>query len=581
MLKRLFREVKQYKTLSLLCMLATLGAVFFEILIPFMMSRIIDRGIAGANLQEVIKYGIIMVLLAIAALICGLISGTLGAMAATGFAANLRNSIYQKIQDFSFSNIDKYSTAGLITRLTTDVTNVQNSYLAIMRIFLRTPAMVIFATIMTIIMSPSLSWIFIAAILFLSFVLIFLMRRAFRIFTQVYAKYDELNKSIQENISGIRVVRAYVQEGQEIGKFKKATESLFKMFTNAENKVVLINPLMYFMIYSCMLLLSWFGARMIVVGDLSTGTLTSLFSYTFNILISLLILSFVAIMIMISEASAKRIYEVLEEKSDLLSAKNPLMEVDDASIEFDNVCFSYTREYKKYVLCDINLKFHQGETIGIIGGTGSGKSALVSLIPRLYDVSCGELRIGGRDIRKYDLKVLRDAVGMVLQKNELFSGTVLDNLRWGNENAGIEECKHACRLACADEFIEKLPNTYEARIERGGSNLSGGQRQRLCIARALLKKPKIIIFDDSTSAVDTETDAKIRKNLEETLPNTTKIIIAQRISSVRGADKILVLEDGKINGFDSHENLLKNNKIYAEVFRAQSETGGDFDRLEE
>lgn len=581
MLKRLFQEIKEYKKTSLICIFATLGAVFFEILIPFLMSRIIDRGIGEGNIANLLRYGALMLLASAAALGCGLVSGTFGARAASGFAANLRSSMYRKIQSFSFANIDRFSSAGLITRLTTDVSNVQTSYQLMIRLFLRAPSMIIFAGLMSVLISPSLSLIFLFAILFLGMVLIFLMKRALRIFTQVYEKYDELNKRVQENIGGIRVVKAYVQEDEEIRKFKTSTESIFKMFTDAENKMVLIHPLMYFMTYVCTLLLSWFGAKLIVGGRLSTGQLAGLFSYTFNILISLLILSFVAVSMIISGASARRICEVLEEEAKLSSLSNPVRSVKSGEIEFKEVSFSYAKESRKPVLSDISFKIKEGETIGILGGTGSGKSSLVSLIPRLYEVSSGELIVGGIDVRKYELAALRDAVSMVLQKNELFSGSVLDNLRWGDANASLEDCKEACRLACAKEFIEKLPDAYESRIERGGSNLSGGQKQRLCIARALLKKPKIIIFDDSTSAVDTQTDAKIRENLKHAMKNTTKIMIAQRISSIQDADRILVLKEGRISGFDTHENLLAGNRIYAEVYAAQKESGGDFDKAKD
>lgn len=581
MLKRLFQEIGEYKRPSLVCIFATLGAVFFEILIPFLMSRIIDRGIGAGNIANLVRYGALMVLAAAAALCCGLVSGTFGARAASGFAANLRKSMYRRIQGFSFSNIDRFSSAGLITRLTTDVSNVQNAYQLMIRLFLRAPTMIVFAGLMSMLISPSLSLIFLFAILFLGIVLIFLMRRAIRIFTQVYKNYDELNKRVQENIGGIRVVKAYVQEEAEIAKFQASTDSIFKMFTDAENKMVLISPLMYFMTYVCTLLLSWFGAKLIVGGSLSTGQLAGLFSYTFNILISLLILSFVAVSLLISEAGARRICEILEAEPDISSPSDPVQSVRSGEIEFREVCFSYVKESRRHVLKDISLKIEEGQTIGILGGTGSGKSSLVSLIARLYEVSSGELRVGGIDVRKYDLAALRDAVSMVLQKNELFSGTVLDNLRWGDEKATLEACREACRLACANEFIERLPDAYESRIERGGSNLSGGQRQRLCIARALLKKPKIIIFDDSTSAVDTQTDAKIRENLKNAMKDTTKIIIAQRISSIQDADRILVMDEGRISGFDTHENLLSGNRIYAEVYAAQNESGGDFDKVKD
>ncbi len=580
-LKRLFNEIKQYKIPSIITISCTFGAVFFEILIPYVISMIIDKGVEQGNISNIMKYGIIMLALAFAGLACGIGSGFFGAKASCGFAANLRQSMYENIQRFSFANIDKYSTPGLITRLTTDVTNVQNAYLMCIRLLLRAPAMIFFAMTMTIVISPSLSLIFLAAIIILGVILFLLMRAAMKSFTVVFDKYDDLNESIQENVRNIRVVKAFVQEGQEKSKFNKAAWTLYKLFVKAEQEIVIVTPLLYFMIYSCILLLSWFGAKMIVGGSLTTGQLTSLFSYTMNIMISLMILSFTAVMVIISEASALRIVEVLEEKSDIVSGEAALKNIADGSIEFKDVCFSYSRESKKPVLEDINLNIASGQSIGILGGTGSSKSSLISLVSRLYDVSSGEVRVGGVNVKEYDIEALRNGVSVVLQKNELFSGTVLENLRWGNENAGLEECQRACRIACADEFIEKLAEGYNTHVERGGANFSGGQKQRLCIARALLKNPKILILDDSTSAVDTATDAKIKKAFKTELPEVTKIIISQRISSIKEADSIIVMEDGKINAVGTHEELVKTNEIYSGVYAAQNESGGDFDRMED
>lgn len=580
MFTTLIKYIKQYKKDSLLTILFTVGEVVFETFIPISMALMIDKGISKGNMQDVYVYGILMTVLCILGLVSGIFSGKYAASASSGFAANLREGMFSHIQEFSFSNIDKFSTAGLVTRLTTDVTNVQNSYQMIIRLLMRAPATLIFCMIMTIVISPSLSLIFIFATLFLGFFMIIMIRTGMKSFTLVFDKYDELNASVQENVRGIRVVKSYVKENYEISKFDRAIGNLYKMFVKAEAGVALSNPLMLFTINISMLAISWFGANFIVAGKLTTGELTSLYTYIMNMMMALMMLAFAFVMVVISEASAKRIHEVLQEKSDIISKEDAIKEVTNGSIIFENVCFSYKKESKKYVLENVNLDIESGQTIGIIGGTGSSKSSLVNLISRLYDVSKGKVKVGNIDVRDYDVDVLRNKVAVVLQKNELFSGTILENLRWGNKNATLEECKRACDIACASEFIEKFPNGYDTYIEQGGSNVSGGQKQRLCIARAILKKPNIIIFDDSTSAVDTATDAKIRKALKEDLSNTTKIIIAQRISSIKEADKIIVMNEGKVDAFDTHENLLRYNEIYQSIAKVQLETAGDFDRKE-
>ena len=580
MFTTLIKYIKQYKKDSLLTILFTVGEVVFETFIPISMALMIDKGISKGNMQAVYVYGILMTVLCILGLVSGIFSGKYAASASSGFAANLREGMFSHIQEFSFSNIDKFSTAGLVTRLTTDVTNVQNSYQMIIRLLMRAPATLIFCMIMTIVISPSLSLIFIFATLFLGFFMIIMIRTGMKSFTLVFDKYDELNASVQENVRGIRVVKSYVKENYEISKFDRAIGNLYKMFVKAEAGVALSNPLMLFTINISMLAISWFGANFIVAGKLTTGELTSLYTYIMNMMMALMMLAFAFVMVVISEASAKRIYEVLEEKSDIISKEDAIKEVTNGSIIFENVCFSYKKESKKYVLENVNLDIESGQTIGIIGGTGSSKSSLVNLISRLYDVSKGKVKVGNIDVRDYDVDILRNKVAVVLQKNELFSGTILENLRWGNKNATLEECKRACDITCANEFIEKFPNGYDTYIEQGGSNVSGGQKQRLCIARAILKKPNIIIFDDSTSAVDTATDAKIRKALKEDLSNTTKSIIAQRISSIKEADKIIVMNEGKVDAFDTHENLLRYNEIYQSIAKVQLETAGDFDRKE-
>ena len=529
-----------------------------------MMTFIIDKGVAINDFNAVIKYGSIMIVLAVLGLICGIAAGIYGANASAGFAKNLREGMFRNIQNFSFSNIDKFSSASLVTRLTTDITNVQNSYQMILRMLMRAPATLIFALIMTVSISKDMSVIFFVAIFFLATALALIIAIAFKLFNQVFEKYDALNANVQENISGIRVVKSYVQENKEISKFDRAITNLYTLFVKAESLVVLNNPLMMLTIYACIIALSWFGAKRIVAGALTTGELTSLFSYIMSILISLMMLSFAFVMITLSEASAKRIAEVLQEESDIKSKENASKEVK-AGIG-------------KPVLSNINIHIASGQTIGIIGGTGSSKTSLVNLIPRLYDATQGKVYVGGKNVKDYDIKSLRDAVSVVLQKNVLFSGSIIDNLRWGNENASLDEIKKACELACADEFIERMSEKYDTWIERGGSNVSGGQKQRLCIARALLKNPEILILDDSTSAVDTATDAKIRRAFKEEIPNTTKIIISQRISSIKEADKIIVMDNGKIVGFDTHEKLLETNEIYRTTANAQSEGNADFDK---
>ena len=578
MLKVLAKYIKEYKLASLLTIVFIIGEVIFELLIPYMMTFIIDKGVAINDFNAVIKYGSIMIVLAVLGLICGIAAGIYGANASAGFAKNLREGMFRNIQNFSFSNIDKFSSASLVTRLTTDITNVQNSYQMILRMLMRAPATLIFALIMTVSISKDMSVIFFIAIFFLATALAIIIAVAFKLFNQVFEKYDALNANVQENISGIRVVKSYVQEDKEISKFDRAITNLYELFVKAESLVVLNNPLMMLTVYACIIALSWFGAKMIVAGALTTGELTSLFSYIMSILISLMMLSFAFVMITLSEASAKRIAEVLQEESDIKSKENASKDVKDGSIDFDDVSFSYKAGIGKPVLSNINIHIASGQTIGIIGGTGSSKTSLVNLIPRLYDATQGKVYVGGKNVKDYDIKSLRDAVSVVLQKNVLFSGSIVDNLRWGNENASLEEIKKACELACADEFIERMPEKYDTWIERGGSNVSGGQKQRLCIARALLKKPKILILDDSTSAVDTATDAKIRKAFKEEIPNTTKIIISQRISSIKEADKIIVMDNGKIVGFDTHEKLLETNEIYRTTANAQSEGNADFDK---
>ena len=578
MFKTLKGYIGQYKKATLLTPVYTALEVVLEILIPFVTASLIDKGVNNGNMGEVIKYGIIMLILAFASLFCGIMSGKYAAEASTGFAANVRDGMYKKVQTYSFSNIDKFSTAGLVTRLTTDVTNLQNAFMMIIRIAIRPPLMLTLSVVMCIIISPSLSLIFAVAIVFLAIVIVMIIPKVNTVFTDTFNKYDDLNAEVQENVNGVRVVKAYVREDYEKQKFSKAAHNLRVLFEKAEGMMAYITPVMNLAVYGCIVALSWFGAHQIVGGSLTTGQLTSMFSYIMSILMSLMMLSMTIVMITMSFASIKRIAAVLNEEPDIQNPTDPIMEVKDGSVDFDHVHFAYTSGTGEDVLNDIDLHINSGESIGIIGGTGSGKSTLVSLISRLYDVTKGKVSVGGHDVKEYDVTTLRNDVSVVLQKNVLFSGTVLDNLRWGNENATEEECWKACELACADEFLKKMPEGLQSRVEQGGNNFSGGQKQRLCIARALLKNPKILILDDSTSAVDTATDAKIQASFNQQIPNTTKILISQRISSVKNADRIIVIDDGKISGFDTHENLIKNNEIYREIEEAQNKAGGDFDK---
>ena len=576
MLKTLFSYMKEYKRDSVLTPVFTAFEVLMEVLIPFVTASVIDKGIEAGNMKMICLYGGIMLALAAVSLYCGVMAGRCGAAASSGFACNLREGMYEKIQTFSFSNIDKFSTAGLVTRMTTDVTNLQNAYQMILRVAVRAPLMLLCSMAMCFAINARLGLIFLAALLFLGCILICMTRRTMPLFNEVFNRYDDLNASVQENVSGIRVVKAFVREEYEDEKFTKAAENVYRLFVKAESLLALNNPAMMLTVYACMIALSWLGAHYIEGGSLTTGNLTSMFSYVISMLMSLMILSMIFVMVSMSAASAKRIAEVLEERADLTEPLEPSDEIADGSVDFCRVSFSYQKGSVEDTLHDIDLYIRSGETVGIIGGTGCGKSSLVGLISRLYDVTDGSVCVGGRDVRSYDMEALRNQVAVVLQKNVLFSGTILDNLRWGKEDASLEECKKVCRLACADEFIERLPDKYETWIEQGGTNVSGGQRQRLCIARALLKKPKILILDDSTSAVDTATEAKIRKAFAEEIPDTTKLIISQRISSIENADRILVLEDGTVSGFDTHENLLRSNAVYREIYEAQTQ-GGDFD----
>lgn len=577
MLKTLAKEIRQYKKATILAPVFTALEVLMEILIPFVTASIIDQGIEAGNMQKVYLYGGIMLVFAVISLFCGVMAGRYAASASSGYACNLRDAMYANIQKYSFSNIDKYSTAGLVTRMTTDVTNVQNAYQMILRIASRAPLMLICSMVMCFVINVRLSLIFLAALIFLGCALAFIMSRTLPVFQEVFSRYDDLNASVQENVSAIRVVKAFVREDYENRKFTKAAEKLCSLFVRAESLLALNNPVMMLVIYGCIIGLSWFGAHYIVAGTLTTGNLTSLFSYVMSMMMSLMMLSMVFVMISMSAASAKRIAEVLEEKPDLTNPEQPLTEIPDGQIDFNHVNFSYKHGSGEDVLHDIDLHIHAGETVGIIGGTGCGKSSLVNLVSRLYDADEGSVCVGGHDVREYDMEALRNQVAVVLQKNVLFSGTILDNLRWGREDAAKEECVEACRQACADDFIESFPNQYDTWIKQGGTNVSGGQKQRLCIARALLKKPKVLILDDSTSAVDTATDARIREAFAKKIPGTTKLIISQRISSVQDADRILVLEEGRVTGFDTHEKLLKNNAVYQEIYEAQMKSGGDFD----
>ena len=578
MIKKLASHLGEYRRAAILTpMFSALEAVM-DILLPTIMAFIIDLGIEKGDMNAIVKYGLLTFAVAAIALLLGVLAGKYAAEASTGFAGNLRDAMYENIQHYSFSNIDKFSTAGLVTRMTTDVTNLQNAFQMMERMCVRAPVHLVFALIMAFSIGGPLALIFVVAIAFLLAVLASIMVPTFKIFDRVFKNYDNLNSSVQENVSAIRVVKSFVREGFENEKYTKACEGLYQQFVNAESRLSFNSPAMLTAIYGCNIALSWFGAKYILHGALTTGQLNALFGYIMNILMALMMLSMAFVMISMSAASAKRIAEVLDEKTDLPPAKAPVQEVRDGSIRFDHVTFKYKHGSGQPVLNDITFDIKPGETLGIIGGTGSAKSSLVQLIPRLYDAETGTVSVGGVDVRDYNLDVLRHEVSMVLQKNVLFSGTILDNLRWGNENASEEECIRVAKLACADEFIERFPDKYNTWIEQGGSNVSGGQKQRLTIARALLRKPKVLILDDSTSAVDTATDAKIRKAFREEIPGTTKIIIAQRISSVQDADRILVLDNGQINGLGTHEELLKNNAIYQEVYNSQTQGGGDFDK---
>lgn len=581
MIKTVLKQVKQYKLASILTPLSMIGEVIMETAIPYLMAMIIDYGINAGNLTNVYKYGAIMIVMAVVGLLFGMAGAIFGARASTGLGANLRESMFANIQTFSFANIDKFSTAGLVTRMTTDVTNIQNAYQMVLRMCFRAPISLICALFMAFMINSHLSLIFVGAICFLGAVLAWIVKNALPLFKEVFKKYDDLNASVQENVSSIRVVKSYVREEYEVSKFSKAADNIYNMFVKAECILAVNSPVMMITVYGCILGISWLGAKMIAVGGLTTGELTSFYSYIMAILMNLMMLTMIFVMITMSMASVRRVSEVLEEKSDLNNPENPDFDIPDGSVDFEDVCFTYghvdDKGHSKDVLSHVSLHVNSGETIGIIGGTGSSKTSLVNLISRLYDVKSGCVKVGGKDVRKYDLTTLREGVAVVLQKNELFSGSIIDNLRWGDENASVEDCIRVCKLACADDFIEAMPDKYETYIEQGGTNVSGGQKQRLCIARALLKKPKVLILDDSTSAVDTATDARIRKAFREEIPDTTKFIIAQRISSVQDADRIIVLEHGQINGFDTHENLLKTNEIYREVYEGQTQGGGDFD----
>ena len=578
-MKELLKQVKQYKKDSVLAPVYSALEVVMEVIIPFVMALLIDEGVEKGNMNKILLYGIIMIVLAMISLFAGMMAGKYAASASSGFACNLREAMYRNIQRFSFSNIDKFSTAGLVTRMTTDVTNVQNAYQMIIRIAVRAPLMLISSMAMCFVVNADMSFIFLGAIVFLAVVLVIIMLRAMKIFNVAFTKYDDLNASVQENISGIRVVKSYVREDYENEKFKKSSGNLYNMFKKAESTLAFNNPVMMLVIYASIMAICWFGAKFIVVDKtLQIGELTSLFSYVMGSLMSLMMLSTIFVMITMSVASMRRITEVLREQPDLAEPFAPVELMSNVSIDFDNVHFRYHKTSEEEVLTDINLHIKSGETIGIIGGTGCGKTSLVNLISRLYDVQQGSVKVGGVDVKDYDMKFLRDQVSVVLQKNVLFSGTILDNLRWGNENATEEECIEACKWACADEFIERFPDKYNTVIERGGTNVSGGQKQRICIARALLKKPAVLILDDSTSAVDTATDAKIRAAFQKCIPGTTKIIIAQRVSSVQDADRIVVLDDGRINGVGTHDELVANNEIYRDIYESQTKDGGDFDR---
>lgn len=577
LIRTIAKEIREYKWASIVTPLFMLLEVLMETLIPYLMASIIDKGVNAGDIGHIYRIGGLMIVAAAIGLLAGMAGGRFGAKASAGLAKNLRESMFGHIQTFSFANIDKFSTAGLVTRLTTDISNIQNAYQMVLRMMMRAPSSMICALIMAFAINRRLASIYLIAVVFLGIILFFIIRHATRYFQMAFPKYDELNASVQENVSAIRVVKAYVREEHETSRFQKASENIYRIFVKAEHNVIVNAPLMQFTVYTCIILISWTGAKMIVSNELTTGELMSLLTYCMNILMSLMMLSMVFVMISMSTASMERVCEVLNETSDLANPVHPVHEVADGSISFSHVNFSYKKDSAEPVLKDITLDIRSGETVGIIGATGSAKSSLVSLISRLYDVTAGEVRVGGRNVKDYDMASLRNQVSVVLQNNVLFSGSIYDNLRWGDPNASDEECQRACRLACADDFIRSFPDGYNTHIEQGGNNVSGGQKQRLCIARALLKKPKILILDDSTSAVDTATDANIRRAFRNEIPNTTKLIIAQRISSVQDADRILVLDEGRINGFGTHEELLASNEIYREVYESQTKGGGDFD----
>ena len=577
MLRTLLKEVKEYKKASIATPFFMILEVAMEMMIPLLMASIIDKGVELGDMNHIYKTGAVMIVVATIGLLAGMAGGRYGAKASTGFARNLREAVFNHIQTFSFANIDKFSTAGLVTRMTTDITNIQHSYQMMLRMFVRSPISLICAMAMSFYISPRLATVYLVAVIFLGIVLFFIMKGATKYFSQAFPKYDEMNAAVQENVSAIRVVKAYVREEEETSKFKKTSENIYKIFCKAESIIVYNAPIMQLTVYSCVLLISWLGAKMIVGSTLSTGNLMSLLAYCMNILLNLMMLSMFFVMITMSMAAVKRVAEVLNEKSDINNPEHPIYEVPNGSVDFNHVNFAYKKDSEEFVLKDIDLHIKSGETIGVMGGTGSAKTSLVNLISRLYDATEGEVCVGGINVKDYDMEALRNQVSVVLQNNVLFSGTILENLRWGNKDATYEECVKACELACADEFIQRFPDKYETHIEQGGTNVSGGQKQRLCIARALLKNPKILILDDSTSAVDTATDAKIRKAFAQEIPDTTKFIIAQRISSVQHADRIIVMEDGQIHGFGTHEELLVNNEIYREVYESQTQGGGDFD----
>lgn len=577
MFRTILAEVKEYKKASIATPVYMILEVLMETMIPFLMSSIIDEGVNKGDINHIYKVGAVMILAAVIGLFGGMMGGRYGAKASAGLAKNLREAMFNRIQTFSFQNIDHFSTAGLVTRLTTDVTNVQNAYQMTLRMGIRAPISMICAMGMAFVINGRLASVYLIAVIILGIIIFALIKHAMAYFDQAFPKYDALNESVKEDVSAIRVVKAYVREPQQISKFKKASNNIYNIFIKAEKNVILNAPVMMFTVYTCIILISWIGAKMIVADSLTTGELMSLLAYCMNILSNLMMLSMVFVMLSMSMASMRRISEVLNEESTLRNPEEPVYEVKDGSIQFKDVDFAYKEGTGECVLKDINLNIQSGETIGIIGGTGSAKTSLVNLISRLYDVSSGEVLVGGKNVKEYDMDSLRNQVSVVLQNNVLFTGTILENLRWGDKNASLEDCQRVCRLACADEFIDRFPDGYNTRIERGGNNVSGGQKQRLCIARALLKKPKILILDDSTSAVDTATDAKIRRAFREEIPDTTKIIIAQRVSSVQEADHIIVMEEGRVNGFGTHEELLETNEIYREVFESQTQGGGDFD----